>query len=296
MPAIINGEHNELLRYILRIKEAYPNLGSAERRVADCVLRSGEEILSASAKEIANQSGASPATVIRFCRSCGFSGLAEFKYTIRREIALSNRPFGELPVQPEDSVTMIRQKVMSYHDSVIRFMLTGWNEDAYLLAAEAILSANRILVTGEGGSQSTASCFTHMGLLLDLPLQLSSDPIFEALTIQNMKPGDVLVGITYTGRLRDTVESFRLARLRGIITVGLTGVAESPLLEYTDIPLTINLFESEDPVSIIGVRIAEMTVVELLYSVLCAKLGSHAEESVMAHLGGPEEIRRVQEQ
>jgi D-sedoheptulose 7-phosphate isomerase len=48
------------------------------------------------------------------------------------------------------------------------------------------------------------------------------------------RPGDVLVGISTSGRSKNVVRAFEAARARGIVTVAMTGQARGPVAELAD--------------------------------------------------------------
>jgi len=48
------------------------------------------------------------------------------------------------------------------------------------------------------------------------------------------RPGDMLVGITTSGRSKNVLRAFEAARARGIVTVAMTGRARGPVAEAAD--------------------------------------------------------------
>jgi D-sedoheptulose 7-phosphate isomerase len=110
--------------------------------------------------------------------------------------------------------------------------------------AESLRSGGKILSFGNGGSAADAQ---HLaGELVgrfqrDRPglsaLALTTDPcvitaiandfgyeqVFRRQVEAHGKPGDVAVGISTSGRSPNVVEALRIARERGLLTIGLTG-------------------------------------------------------------------------
>ena len=67
------------------IREKYNQIFMAERKVADFVLENPERAVNANVSELANLSGVSDATVIRFCKRIGISGpLSVSHYPVER--------------------------------------------------------------------------------------------------------------------------------------------------------------------------------------------------------------------
>jgi D-sedoheptulose 7-phosphate isomerase len=109
---------------------------------------------------------------------------------------------------------------------------------------ECLRSGGKVLTFGNGGSAADAQ---HMaGELVGrflrerapLPaVALTTDPsvitaigndmgyeaVFRRQVEAHGRPGDVAIGITTSGRSANVVEALRLARSRGLLTVGMTG-------------------------------------------------------------------------
>ena len=62
------------------IRAALDALPPSEQRVASVVLNDAKKFVGLSIGQIADISGASKPTVVRFCRSMGYNGLTEFKF------------------------------------------------------------------------------------------------------------------------------------------------------------------------------------------------------------------------
>lgn len=65
------------------IREKYNQIFMAERKVADFVLENPERAVNANVSELANLSGVSDATVIRFCKRIGFRPHTSFALPCR---------------------------------------------------------------------------------------------------------------------------------------------------------------------------------------------------------------------
>ncbi len=109
---------------------------------------------------------------------------------------------------------------------------------------ECLRSGGKVLTFGNGGSAADAQHFAGelVGRFLrdraGLPaLALTTDPsvitaigndmgfdaIFRRQLEAHGRPGDVAVGISTSGRSPNVVEAMRLARHRGLLTVGMSG-------------------------------------------------------------------------
>lgn len=109
---------------------------------------------------------------------------------------------------------------------------------------ECFRAGGKVLTFGNGGSAADAQHFAGelVGRFkLDRPglpaIALTTDPsvitaigndmgfdaVFRRQIEAHGRPGDVAVGISTSGRSPNVVEALRLARTRGLLTVGMTG-------------------------------------------------------------------------
>jgi D-sedoheptulose 7-phosphate isomerase len=125
-----------------------------------------------------------------------------------------------------------------------------FDENARLLVevggriAECLRSGGKVLTFGNGGSAADAQ---HLAgelvgrFLRDRPalsaLALTTDPsvvtaigndmgfdaVFRRQVEAHGRPGDVAFGVSTSGRSPNVVEALRVARARGLLTVGMTG-------------------------------------------------------------------------
>ncbi len=265
---------SNFLLFTAHIKSAYPNLTKKERIIADYMLSNTEALLEATAEEIGKATGSSAATVLRFCRTCGFNGLTELKLSLKKEHRIVDpSPSRTLnsAINTEEKATIIKQKVLGYHNLVINNMLSDWNISAYDMAAEAILNAKRVLIIGEGGSRSSAMALFYMLLNMGIKCDMYMDSVYEIMKVDSLEKDDVLIGITYTGRIKTSIDSFRLAKSKGVCTIGLVGYLSSPAIEYIDIVLNTTSLNKEYYDSEMSVRISEMIVLEILITLLSTK-------------------------
>ncbi len=270
-------EGQEYTFFITRIRERYGTFSASQRAVADYVTADLERAMTATVTELAAQTGVSVASVIRFCKACGFSGLPEMRSYLKheRDLAAGNRGLSQVK-DPGNADEMIKDKVLGLHQIAARSM-SGWDRDAYAAAVERILQAGRILVIGQGGSKASAVCMCDYLMQIHLPAEIAFDPIYEILKADALSPEDVVIAFTMTGKIRDTLDSLRTAKERGACTIGIIGDRLSPAAECSDIILDTKAFQMEFYDGIIGCRASEMIVVDILYALLAVRVKARAE-------------------
>lgn len=140
------------LLFAARLEECYGSLTKSEKKVADFIREHMDLVSEMSAQKIAELTGTGPATVVCFCRSCGYSGLLELKTGLKRETVVLDRA-DDLEIQAEDSVSVIKQKILKYNSAVLDCVMNEWNETAIEQAVDAIGQVKRIVISGSGDSR-----------------------------------------------------------------------------------------------------------------------------------------------
>ena len=138
--------------------------------------------------------------------------------------------------------------------------------DTIVLMAEAIFQSLRqggkVLLCGNGGSAADAQHLAPELLVRLRPhinregipaLALATDTssltacgndygfevYYERMTRALGRPGDVLIGITTSGRSPNVVRALRAAREKGMVTIGLLGGDGGPALAECDLALVV---------------------------------------------------------
>lgn len=96
-----------------------------------------------------------------------------------------------------------------------------------------------------------------------------------------MQEGDVLVAISHTGRTADILRAMQVAR-GGAKTIGITGYAQMPIREVSDVCL--ELYSSEQ--LFVSPRVAQVSLLDSLY--VC--LGIRQKDRVMRCVQRMEEV------
>jgi D-sedoheptulose 7-phosphate isomerase len=119
--------------------------------------------------------------------------------------------------------------------------------------ADRIRQGGKVMVCGNGGSAADAQHFaaelvnrfmmerpplpaialtTDTSALTAIGNDYSFDQIFSKQVQALGRPGDVLVGISTSGKSANVNEALRVASQNGLVTVGLGGGAGGPMLEH----------------------------------------------------------------
>ena len=115
-----------------RIRASIPALPPAEQRVAKLLLADPRSFATLPVGELAERSHVSKPTVVRFCRSVGYDGLADFKLKLAGSVN-EGVPFVHRSVDDDDKAGDIVVKVI---DNAVAAMLRYRNAAAASAVAE----------------------------------------------------------------------------------------------------------------------------------------------------------------
>lgn len=232
-------------------------------KVAEAVLANPQAALYQSITELAEVSGSSEASVMRFCRDQGFTGFQDFKLALAKELAGEERDRGQ--AEPADDIQrLVETAVIALRETeqlIVR--------DDLVLAAEKLLAAQAIDTFGAGASAVTAQYFAYKMSRIGKLSRVASDPHLATMAAGTATPSIAHVFISSSGSTIDTVRIAELARSRGAFVLGISNRSKSPLVAACDLtliaswpetPLTGGAFPSKiSQLLIVDALVAEMT-------------------------------------
>jgi RpiR family carbohydrate utilization transcriptional regulator len=263
-----------------RILAALPALPPAEQRVAKLVLADARSFASLPVGELAERSHVSKPTVIRFCRSVGYDGLADFKLKLAGAVN-EGVPFIHRAVDEDDKVGDIMVKVI---DNAVSALLKYRNdaashafERAIVALAAACRNGRRIEFYGVGNSGIVAQDAQHKFFRLGVAANAVSDGHVQVMSATMLQPGDCAVIISNSGRSRDLLDAAEIARRKGATTIVITASA-SPLAHASSgtqhVLLAADHPEDYDRYSPMVSRLMHLVIIDILTTGVALRLGS----------------------
>ena len=254
-----------------QLRKLYPTLTAAEKRIADYVLQNPSQTLSLSTAALAQQAGTAASAVVRFCKTLGYTGYADFK--VRLAVSLSHQsPASYLTgVEPEDDSGTVLEKIMAANIKALRDTQSHLDRKSFDGAVELLSSAGKIHIYGIGTSAGLVGELQHRLMLLGMQVHGYTDAVSIRLSTMNLLPGDVAVGISHSGRTMSVVDALELSRQAGAATLCLTSYNTSPITRQSDLSLTVFCDETQYPIEASTARIAQTAVVDALVAAISAR-------------------------
>ncbi|MDF0595338.1 MurR/RpiR family transcriptional regulator [Psychromarinibacter halotolerans] len=281
-PAARASERSDRIPDIIgEIKDRYASLRPAEQSVADAVLADVQEAVRASNGEIADRAGVSQPTVTRFCRSIGCAGVRDFKLQLAQSLAVGETFLAiDTPETPAGELPPFWHSVLGEARGAIREVERQVNPDDVLAAAEMLAGAGRVATFGVGGSSSTLAIEAQVRLFrYGLAVDCSLEPYMARMTAATLRPGNVLLAFSATGRTPEVVEAIEIANHYGAGTIAITRPG-SPVADAASVALTVAVGEYPDALTPTASRFAFLAILDVISAATGYRLGPRARESL----------------
>ncbi len=259
-----------------------------EKTISDYILDHAEQVAQMSLHELAEAANVSPSTVSRYCRKIGFSNFQTFKISMTNEWLTPD--FGLTELTPDESVSTLKQKVLMFNKRLLEDMALTLDDEKLEQAAALIRHAEHVLFLSEGASGASAKAACLAFQQLGVHCEYMADPYIELVRAGQLTPKDVVIGITYSGRTKNTTDCLRIACEREVPTIGIVGIPNTPMSRYLSIELQINAVASESFCDSLAARISECAVCSVLY---CLLMMTEPEQSSRNQVESLYELLRV---
>lgn len=237
---------------LLGLFQAYPSLPPAERRVADYIFSRPRDVLARTSNELATLAASSQPAVSRLCARLSTRTFPAFKVRLAQELGVDpvapigadgSASAGPTRSGPATAATGPADPLLSdiveraeADFAVARRGVAALEPEALRRAAVALRNANTVVICGFSLSGSVA--WRLASLLHRAGCRARSEPDPNgAPWIEDLAAGDVLVVVSYRGRVPQFLPTVRRVRAHGATVVVLTNEARSDLAALADILL-----------------------------------------------------------
>ena len=261
--------------YIARIQLRYEELRNSERKLADYFLqRNLEEPLTDSVKQLAQNAQVSVASVIRFCQELGYAGYAEFKLMTRQERFLPS--VGNITLDEDMSSGDLKKNICDFAGVSIQKCIQTLEDDQLEQAITAIIRAKRLMICGIGTSAGIAVAAANTFMNLGLPTFPLSEELLMMRTISMLDPKDVVLAISNCGYVKPIVDTLKIARDVGVMTILITGEERSLAQKYADCVLRTSSYGNPGMLDMLTVTSCQLVTIQILQAGCLTRMNQKA--------------------
>lgn len=250
------------VRLIIRSK--YDSLSKTYKKIADYMIFSGDELLKLTSLEIAKKCKTSSASVIRFVKFLGFSGLDELKIYIAKHSKTDSKHIDPI-ISKNDNVNKMCEKLHALVNSSNDDLFYQIDKEALKKSFEAIRKADNIYLLGIGASFLPAYDMFHKLRRINLKANFYFDThtIVEAFNYLTKK--DLVIAFSYSGITKEIVYPSEIAVSKGATVIAVTRNKPNKLSKLSTILLTVPCNEELTRIGAIASKYSSMVISDILY-------------------------------
>ncbi len=237
--------------------------------------------MDASNADIAKRADVSEPTVTRFCRAIGCEGVRDFKLKLAQSVVV-----GRLYLPPVRQASPARMVRRSGTPSSPRPGTRSRLSSAASILPPSSAPRNcwqgriRSWCFGLGGSSTALAQETQNRLFrYGVVVSAHSDPYIMKMMASALKPNDVVIAISGTGRTREVIEAVATARHYRAKAIAVT-VPDSPLAREADLSLAVDVPEYPDALKPTASRYAFLAIIDLVSTAVGYRLDPAARETL----------------
>ncbi len=227
-------------------------------KIAEFVLAHPDTTLYQSITELAECSGSSEASVIRFCRDQGYTGFQDFKLALAKELAIDQR--GRQNAEPADNV----QRLVEAAIAALRETEQLIDRRHIAKAAGKLLVSSAIECFGVAASSVTAHYLAYKMTRVGKMSRAQNDAHLAMMAAGTAGKNSVHVIVSSSGSTVDSVEIAKLARSHGAFVIGISNRSKSPLAAVCDLTLIASWPETPLTGGAFPSKISQLLIIDAL--------------------------------
>jgi DNA-binding MurR/RpiR family transcriptional regulator len=274
------GEPSEqvLKRMIDQFDSLSPQLSKAARYLID----HPNEVALIPMRELAASAGVKPSTLVRVATAMGYESFSAMRLPFREKLRVVTNYIPERARRLESEGDNTQRLYTEMVDSVTANLSDLFaSVDAKQLreTADAIVAANRVIITGVGSCYALANYFYYVARMalhnVVLTPQQGSLPIDD---LTDVGAGDILVAFTFRPYRQETIDAAQIAKSHKAKVIAITDSRTAPVAFNSH---TVFLIPTETPQFFPAVSSA-LALLECLLAFIVARGGRKAVRNIEA--------------
>ncbi len=248
---------------LTKIKSLYPEMTESEKSIADYILNNPEEIYNLKIDFLAKKIKISQPTVFRFAQKLGYRGFKDFKIDLIRDMAIGLNI--SLEDNAEKSLENLTNNIFKIINSNLKETQTLIDYEELEKAIDKIREAKRIIFFAVSSSISVALDSYSKFLRAGFNCLYEIDSYTQRIISTQCRPGDIVIGISFSGESIEVVECLKNAKENGAVTIGITTFIRSTITRYSDIKLFTAPVQSYYQKIDLPSKISQTAILDILY-------------------------------
>ncbi|WP_416069160.1 MurR/RpiR family transcriptional regulator [Streptomyces buecherae] len=252
-----------------KVRALAPTMTRSMQRVAETVAADPAGCAALTVTGLAARTGTSEATVVRTARVLGYPGYRDLRLALAAlaaQQAAGRAPAVTADIAVDDPIADVVAKLAQEEQQCLADTAAALDPVQLDAAVAALVAARRVDAYGIAASGLVGQDLVQKLLRIGLIAHAHTDPHLAVTNAVQLRPGDVAIAITHSGRTIDVIEPLRTAFDQGATTVAITGHPEAEVAQYADLVLTTSTArESELRPAAMSSRTSQLLVVDCLF-------------------------------
>lgn len=222
------------------ISSYFPSLSKSEKKVAQLILSSPDEVENLSINELALMAGVGESTIVRFSRKIGLGGFQDLKIALVKYQTTQKSQIDDEGHEIKDEI--YRQFLESLEDT-----RNTIKQDQIIQAAQMLHDAQHIYLFAVGTSGLVAMQLSNRLKRLGKFVEYVPDGQLQSIYSTLTKPGDLVIAISTSGNTKEVIQNIELAQKNGVAVITITNFINAPITHVGDLSLVASskLFYSD---------------------------------------------------
>ena len=215
----------------------FPNLSPKQRRLARYLIDHEDVVAIASTSQIAEQTGTSAATVVRFCQVLGYEGYPDLQAAVRSQLPQYRTAVQKLAarINNGDFTEHLAAQIAQSNVNNIQKTLSQVSDSVLADVVAAIIRARNVRIFGGGLSAAAAISVEYALSVLGFAARACTNGgANQLLEISRLTDQDLVIVISVWRYLRNTVEAAKAARAAGATCIAITDSPVAPVATLAD--------------------------------------------------------------
>ncbi|AHF76178.1 Transcriptional regulator, RpiR family [Sodalis praecaptivus] len=268
---------------LLRIRQLYRSLSRNDQKLADFLLHHTEEARHLSSQRVAEMTGVSQSSVVKFAQKLGYKGFTALKLALSEALVNRQDP-PSIPVHnqilSDDPIKTVGEKLLAEKVAALRGTLDINSEDKLRQGVEILQRSKRIIIVGIGASGLVARDFSYKLMKIGMAAVAENDMHVLLATVQALGPDDLLFAISFSGTRREINLAAQEALRAGARVMAVTNFAPNELQHYADLTLYTVSEQQAQRSGAISSNIAQQALTDLLFMGLVQQDLEHAPDRI----------------
>lgn len=265
------------------ICSSFDTFFDSEKKIAKYIINHYDKVVEMTVGELATASGASEASVSRFCKKVGVKGFHHLKLSLAKEMVESDMNGVEVSNHISyDDISQSLQNILANKVEELKQTVSLMDNKQLPKILDLLLKARSVQFVAVGNTIPVAIDGTFKFNQIGIPAVTSTIWETQVGQIYNLTKDDVVLAISNSGESRGVITAMEAAKEVGATTISITNNIESTVAKASDYHINTATREKLFLDGYCFSRVSATTVIEILYLFLTS-MNKNSYKTIARH-------------